>query len=50
MKKTSTIVMALALIMAMTQCKKNESMVDSDNTGETVTIMLKESSIRYGEF
>ena len=39
MKKTSTIVMALALIMAMTQCKKNESMVDSDNTG--VTIMLK---------
>lgn len=41
MKKTSTIVMALALIMAMTQCKKNESMVDSDNTGETVTIMLK---------
>ena len=41
MKKTSTIVMALALIMAMTQCKKNESMVDSDNTGETVTIILK---------
>lgn len=41
MKKTSTIVMALALIMAMTQCKKNESMVDADNTGETVTIMLK---------
>jgi hypothetical protein len=40
MKKTSTIVMAFALLMAMTQCKKNESTGDADNTGETVTIML----------
>ena len=41
MKKTSTIVMALALLMAMTQCKKNESTVDANNTGETVNIMLE---------
>ena len=40
MKKISTIVMALALVMALTQCKKNESPDHSDNTGETVTIML----------
>ena len=41
MKKTSTIVMALALLMAMTQCKKNESTVDANNTGETFNIMLE---------
>ena len=29
------------MIMVLTQCKKNESPVDSDNLGETVTIMLK---------
>ena len=41
MKKISTIVMALGMIMVLTQCKKNESPVDSDNMGETVTIILK---------
>lgn len=41
MKKISTIVMALGMIMVLTQCKKNESPVDSDNMGETVPIILK---------
>ena len=41
MKKISTIVTALALIMAMTQCKKDESPVNFDTTNETVTILLK---------
>lgn len=39
MKKISTIVVALFLVFAMSQCKKNEQNA-SDNQGETVTITL----------
>ena len=41
MKKTSTIVMALALLMAMTQCKKNESMDDADNRAKPLPSCLR---------
>ena len=39
MKKISTIVLALLMVLAMSQCKKNEQSA-SDNQGETVTITL----------
>jgi len=39
MKKISTIVMALLMVVAMSQCKKNEQNA-SDNQGEAVTITL----------
>ena len=39
MKKISTIVMTLLMVMALSQCKKNEQNT-SDNQGEAVTITL----------
>jgi hypothetical protein len=39
MKKISTIVMALLMVISLSQCKKNEQNA-SDNQGETVTITL----------
>ena len=39
MKKISTIVMALVMVLAISQCKKNEQNA-SDNQGEAVTITL----------
>ena len=47
MKKISTIVMALLMVMALSQCKKNEQNA-SDNQGEAVTITLNVNGASTG--
>lgn len=47
MKKISTIVMALLMVISLSQCKKNEQNA-FDNQGETVTITLDVSGVSTG--
>ena len=47
MKKISTIVMALVLVLAMSQCKKNEQ-TTSENQSDAVTITLNVNGASTG--